>query len=179
MTGAPLTGQAGRATPRVTKASRPSGDHPSRMEMVKFYSELSPDELRKRIADYDAEGIIFGYFPIRRFKDGDNLGLPRWARSLVIGSFAEQGWAAYDQKQGGKKVASGKWGDSLYRLRGGRITSREHRYYSGILIDALAIAMEAATAGETQSGSTRSATARVRKDIAQIPSPNLSQGDTP
>jgi hypothetical protein len=43
-----------------------------------------------------------------------------------------------------------------------------------------AIAMEAATAGETpKSGSTRSATARVRKDIAQTPSPNLSQGDTP
>jgi hypothetical protein len=43
-----------------------------------------------------------------------------------------------------------------------------------------AIAMEAATAGETaKQGSTRSATARVRKDIAQTPSPNLSQGDTP
>jgi hypothetical protein len=43
-----------------------------------------------------------------------------------------------------------------------------------------AIAMEAATAGETvKHGSTRSATARVRKDIAQTPSPNLSQGDTP
>jgi hypothetical protein len=43
-----------------------------------------------------------------------------------------------------------------------------------------AIAMEAATAGETpKSDSTRSATARVRKDIAQTPSPNLSQGDTP
>jgi hypothetical protein len=37
-----------------------------------------------------------------------------------------------------------------------------------------AIAMEAA-----KQGSTRSATARVRKDIAQTPSPNLSQGDTP
>jgi hypothetical protein len=43
-----------------------------------------------------------------------------------------------------------------------------------------AIAMEAATAGETaKQGSTRSATARARKDIAQTPPPNLSQGDTP
>jgi hypothetical protein len=71
---------------------------------------------------------------------------------------------------------------------GGAISLREwhgvERAYNALRdkIDAAlnAIAMEAATAGETpKSGSTRSATARVRKDIAQTQSPNLSQGDTP
>jgi hypothetical protein len=130
----------------------PTGFDPSRMDLVRFYAALSRSELEERIAEYDADGIIIGRFPIHRFKDGDDIGLPKWAKRIVIGGFAEQGWAAYDRRRGGKKVASGEWGDALLRLRGGRITSRTHRYYSGILQDALAIAMEARRA-ETPSDS--------------------------
>jgi hypothetical protein len=52
---------------------------------------------------------------INRFQDGDDLGLPRWAKHLLIGGFGDQGWNAYDQRQGGKMVATGEWGDYLDR----------------------------------------------------------------
>lgn len=65
-------------------------------------------------------------FPINRFRDGDNLNLPLWARDLLIGGFAEQGWSAYDQSQHGKQVATGAWGDSLILLPSGEITCTEY-----------------------------------------------------
>jgi hypothetical protein len=151
-----VTTNAGRAPSGqalVNGAAQGVSALPSRMELVKFYSELEPQEIERRIADYAAEGIIIGRFPIQRFKDGDNIGLPNWAKHVVIGGFCEQGWAAYDQRQRGKKVASGEWGEALFRLRGGRITSRTHRYYSGVLQDALAIATEARRAETAKTGS--------------------------
>lgn len=127
-------------SPSVSAAS---GFDPSRDELVRFYSSLEPREIEKRIVEYDAKGIVIGRFRIHRFRDGQDIGLPTWAKHILIGGFREQVWGAYDQRQQGKMVASGGWGDSLLRLRHGRVTSKRHRYYAGVLEDALAIAMEA------------------------------------
>ena len=51
----------------------------------------------------------------------DGRGIPSWAHHLGVGGFAEQGWAAYDQRQNGKKVASGEWGDEIFLMQDGSI----------------------------------------------------------
>lgn len=75
--------------------------------------------MTKQQADGVSEAIMGLFnrnrFRINRFRDGDNIGLPRWAKHLVIGGFGDQGWNAYDQRQGGKLVATGEWGDYLER----------------------------------------------------------------
>lgn len=52
----------------------------------------------------------------RQAIEGDPFGktIPPWASHLAIGGFREQGWTAYDQSNGGKTVATGKWGEQLW-----------------------------------------------------------------
>lgn len=56
-------------------------------------------------------------------KEGDPFGkkLPSWAKHLAIGGYLDQGWAAFDQEQGGKMVAGGEWGEELLLMRDGSI----------------------------------------------------------
>lgn len=48
---------------------------------------------------------------------------PHWMHHIMIGGFREQGWAAYDQNQNGKHIASGEWGEDLLLLSTGEITT--------------------------------------------------------
>lgn len=57
-----------------------------------------------------------------RFKHEDGRDFPLWMRNVALGGFREQGWAAY-QQPGGKKIATGAWGDSLILKRDGSIAS--------------------------------------------------------
>jgi hypothetical protein len=77
------------------------------------------ERLRRLLkGEYPSRGDMF---QINRFRDGDDIGLPSWARHIVIGGFCEQGWNAYDQRAGGRVIATGDWGDYLTLLPDGRI----------------------------------------------------------
>ncbi len=89
---------------------------------------LQPDRLpslEERCRDILAHKRTCLRFTIKRFKDGQNIGLPKWAKHLVIGGYAEQGWAAFDQRRNGKRVAGGRWGDSIILCRDGSIVGQD------------------------------------------------------
>lgn len=43
----------------------------------------------------------------------ETLRLPDWLKDYAFGGFREQGWNAYDQRNGGRVAASGQWGDAV------------------------------------------------------------------
>ena len=55
--------------------------------------------------------------------DAGHLVVPAWVqqRQLMIGGFLEQGWAAYDQTDAGRMVATGQWGDELIERADGTL----------------------------------------------------------
>lgn len=58
----------------------------------------------------------------------DRLKVPQWVvqRRLLIGSYLELGWTAFDQNDKGRIVATGEWGHELAQMADGTIICTEY-----------------------------------------------------
>jgi hypothetical protein len=162
MTGAPLTGQALVASDEARSGLHPSGFDPSRLLLSKVADAVAADP------DFAIEVLR----AVERGHAAHRTCLRQKYTTKDAGFLAAVALATAKHRT---KAVKDCLIPTIARAIHPTSASNCERE-----VLAEAIAMEAATAGETpKSGSTRSATARVRKDIALTPPPNRSQGDTP
>lgn len=101
------------------------------LELARPVLALPPDVQldylsRARIA---AGGRIKKSFAVPRFKDGDDIGKPKWLKHVMFGGYGEQGWVAFDQRFGGASVGNGAWGERIHLLYDGRLTGDGNRQW--------------------------------------------------